>query len=91
MTIFPGLLLSKEELAPHCAVFPSTTIAVSCLIQAQGEEKKESKLSSIIDQGDQFGDFRESLKNGQQFDITIINFQNSSVNLFCLLKQRLDI
>lgn len=84
MTISPGLLLSKEELAPRCAVFPSTIIAVSCLIQAQ--RGKESKLSSIIDQGDQFGDFRESLKNGQQFDITITNFQNSLVNLFRLLE-----
>ncbi|KAF4304419.1 hypothetical protein GTA08_BOTSDO07869 [Botryosphaeria dothidea] len=38
-------------------------------------------LDDNSDQGDQFGDFRESLKNGQQFDITIINFQNSP---FCL-------
>ncbi|GME59887.1 hypothetical protein GTA08_BOTSDO07869 [Neofusicoccum parvum] len=38
-------------------------------------------LNADLDQGDQLGAFREGIQHGQQFDISLINFQNSP---FCL-------
>lgn len=41
------------------------------------------ELIYVPDQGDQTSTFRKSLSDGQQFDVSLTNFQNSSVHPSC--------